>query len=96
MELRLMIWEHHKWQEGFPVGKGKFLCPYCGAEVRLPRPWGVSVLKREIIEYKRHGLAKVGNTLHNCPECGMPVLKPRWKEKVNDTEGASRAGSEVC
>ena len=57
------------WQEAFTLRRGAVICPYCGDEVRLYRPWG--------IVYQ----GSWERTIHNCPKCRMPMLSPNRRKR---------------
>jgi hypothetical protein len=76
-ELKVISWEKVKWQEAFYSGRGRFICPYCGAEIKIGKPWGVC-LTREEMRMPKDTLP--GHTIHTCTECGIPFLKPKKNE----------------
>jgi hypothetical protein len=73
-ELKTILWDKVKWQEGFLLGRGKVICPTCGETVMLGKPWGVCLLREETrIPRKEFP----GRLIHTCGVCGIPFLKPK-------------------
>lgn len=67
--LKIIDLYKRDWQEAYPVRRGRVICPYCGDEVMLYRPWGICFEGM----YER--------TIHNCPKCRMPMLNPNRRRR---------------
>jgi hypothetical protein len=79
-ELKVIPWERSKWQEAFSVGRGKFICPTCGEEVKAGKPWGIAI-RREERDVPRDQFP--GLVIHTCPVCNIPFLRPKRKEVLD-------------
>ncbi len=74
--LKIVPRENVLWQEAFPLGRGRCICPYCGSEIRIGKPWGVCQSAKERA-MPRSMLP--GNTIHKCPVCRLSYLYPKKK-----------------
>jgi hypothetical protein len=77
-ELKIISWEKVKWQEAFPLLRGRFICPYCGEEVKPGKAWGLCLTKEEMKLPKKD---MPGLVVVTCPECRIPFLKPKRIKK---------------